>query len=78
MFPSNTSGIVSDQGLKGTCAVCNEPLNVLEVLPGFPLGKSNKCKTCNQTVCSKHFSASRQTCVKCETGKDSWCTTPIS
>jgi hypothetical protein len=76
MFPSDISGILPDQALKNTCGICGEPINPLESLAGDPLGKPRKCKTCKQQICGKHFSASRQQCVKCETGRDSWCKTP--
>ncbi len=48
MFPSDISGILPDQMLKSTCGVCGEPIDLLETLAGFPLGKPKKCKSCNQ------------------------------
>jgi hypothetical protein len=76
MFPSESKGILPDHGLKMTCAICSEPINPLELIPGSPLGKSGTCKVCKQHICHKHFSQSREKCVKCETGRDSWCKTP--
>ena len=76
MFPSDMQGILPDHGMKMTCAICGEPLDPLEKLAGFPLGKPRQCSVCKQPICSKHWSNSRQKCVKCETGRDSWCKTP--
>jgi hypothetical protein len=77
MFPSDLQGILPDNGLKSTCAICGEPIDIMEKLAGFPLGKPSQCKVCKQPICSKHFSKSRQKCVKCETGRDNWCQTPV-
>jgi hypothetical protein len=81
MFPPETSGILSDNQLPNTCGICGEPVGgilglALPLPEGLPLGKPHKCKTCGKLICSKHFSASRNLCVRCETGRDSWCKTP--
>jgi len=76
MDPPDISGILPDHSLKGTCGICGEPVDPLLALAGLALGKQNKCQTCNQIICGKHFSLSRQKCVKCETGRDSWCKIP--
>ncbi|MBS1989963.1 MAG: hypothetical protein JSS86_21450 [Cyanobacteria bacterium SZAS LIN-2] len=76
MFPSDIGGILPNKPLQGTCAICGEPIDPLLGAVGLPLGKVNKCKECGQPICAKHFSQSRSKCVRCETGKDSWCKTP--
>jgi hypothetical protein len=82
MFGAENGGILPDNSLQGTCGICGEPattglLGISLPLPeGLPLGKPHKCKGCGLIICGKHFSASRQKCVRCETGKDSWCKTP--
>jgi|GEM_PF-1087933 len=78
MFPSDIGGIMPDQTIQGTCAVCGDPIDGLVFGVGLPLplGKVDKCKQCGKAVCSKHYSKSREKCVTCETGRDSWCKTP--
>jgi hypothetical protein len=69
--------IQSNKPLAYTCCVCGQPAgNVLVSLPAATGKGPLVCKSCGETACAKHYSKSKQLCVRCAAGKESFCRTP--
>lgn len=67
----------SNKPLAFTCCVCGQPAgHVFLSLPVASGQAARVCKNCGETACAKHYSKSKQLCVRCAAGRQSWCSTP--
>jgi len=71
--------ILPNQSLPFTCCVCGQPFGSISVaMAGAPGQRPGACKSCGNSACPKHFSKSKKLCVRCATGRQTWCRTPPS